>query len=64
MFAELEIYWNSTKHSYKSFEDNVLSTKVFLHGWAAKKLYFDAVHDRVMSLKDRVDLMVIVYSLH
>ena len=50
--------WNETKLTFESFENNVLSTKVFLHGWAAKKLYFDAVRDRVISGKDSIDLQV------
>ena len=35
---------------------------MFLHKWAAKNMYFSAVHDRVMSLKDHVDLQVYRYK--
>lgn len=55
---DLKIKWNRTRTSIEKFENNTLATKVFLHDWAAKKLYFDAVHDRVISIKDVKDIQV------
>ena len=62
IYSDLQTKWNETKRSFERFENSVLSTKVFLHKWAAKNLYFSAVHDRVMSLKDHVDLQVYRYK--
>ena len=58
IIPDLQSKWNVTKRSFEDFENNVLATKVFLHKWAAKNQYFSAVHDRVISLRDHMDLQV------